>query len=143
MANQSGTTTGGNTSNKRKRGAGDQDGAPAAKVQITGTNGEHDPNNYGLLLQGDGMLSDDNTRTAQAALAAPGMNPSAYPEPAANPGDSSLAFAFDDGSPTVGNLAGSINNTSPAIKPTVGSTEWHQIRKDNHKEGKASRQPVA
>ena len=137
MANQPGGSAAGNTSNKRKRGFGDQEGGPA-KVQNTISNGDHDPNNYGLLLQGDGILPDDNTRTAQAALAAPGMNPSAYPEPGNNQGDASMAFAFDDGSPTLGGMsaaAGGNANNNQGTKPAVGSSEWHQVRKDNHKEG--------
>ena len=140
MANQPGGSAVGNTSNKRKRGLGDQEGGPA-KVQNTISNGDHD--NYGLLLQGDGILTDDNTRTAQAALAAPGMNPSAYPEPGNNQGDAGMAFAFDDGSPTLGSMgtaqglagAGGNGNNNQGNKPAVGSAEWHQLRKDNHKEG--------
>ncbi|KAJ9603402.1 basic helix-loop-helix protein [Cladophialophora chaetospira] len=151
MANQPGGSAVGNTSNKRKRGLGDQEGGPA-KVQNTISNGDHDPNNYGLLLQGDGILPDDNTRTAQAALAAPGMNPSAYPEPGSNQGDASLSFAFDDGSPTLASMStaqalagagGNANNiNNQGNKPTVGSAEWHQLRKDNHKEVERRRREV-
>lgn len=140
MANPSGGPAVVNTSNKRKRGAADQDGAPANKIPNTNTNGEHDTTNYGLLLQGDSILADDNTRTAQAALAAPGMNPSAYPEPNASQGDTGLSFNFDDSSPTVGGMTGAPgmanNNNNDANKPAVGSAEWHQLRKNNHKEGK-------
>ncbi len=140
MANQAGGPTVGNSSNKRKRGLGDQEGAPV-KIQNTISNGDHDPNNFGLLLQGDGILPDDNTRTAQAALAAPGMNPSAYPEPGNNQGDAGLSFAFDDGSASLGSLStaqglsGVGANDSTPGKPSVGSVQWHQLRKDNHKEG--------
>ncbi|OCT50552.1 PENR2 protein [Cladophialophora carrionii] len=162
MANQTGAAATGSTSNKRKRAVGDQDGRDG-RMQISNTNGEHDPNNYGLLLQGDGMLSDENTRTAQAALAAPGMNPSTYPEPGHNQGDAGLPFTFEDSSATVGGgmstaqaLVGAVANANPnpnpstnnnntneqASKPAVGSTEWHQLRKDNHKEVERRRREV-
>jgi hypothetical protein len=150
MANQTGAAVTGNTSNKRKRTVADQDGRDP-RMQISNTNGEHDHNNYGLLLQGDGILSDENTRTAQAALAAPGMNPSTYPEPGHNQDQTGLPFTFDDGSPVgvmrpsqaqalvgaTANANANNNNTNEqANKPAVGSSEWHQLRKDNHKEGK-------
>lgn len=134
------------TTNKRKRGLGDQDGAPA-KVQNTNTNGDIDANTYGLMLQGDGVLSDENSRnaqTAQAALAAPGMN-TGYPDPGAH-GDTSLDFpGFDESGPSMGSMGATLggaagnsnsNNNNQSGKPTVGSSEWHQLRKDNHKEGK-------
>ena len=144
MANPTG---GPSTTNKRKRGAADQDGARESKMQNTNTNGDHDTTNYGLLLQGDGILADDNTRTAQAALAAPGMNPSAYPEPNPNQGDTGLSFNFDENSPTMAGMTtaqglvdargnpNSDNNEQGGNKPAVGSQEWHKLRKDNHKEG--------
>ncbi|KIW70865.1 hypothetical protein, variant [Phialophora macrospora] len=157
MANQTGAAVTGSTSNKRKRTVADQDGRDP-RMQITNTNGEHDHNNYGLLLQGDGILTDENTRTAQAALAAPGMNPSTYPEPGHNQGDAGLPFTFDDGSPVgvmrpsqaqalVGaaantNTNANNNNNEQANKPAVGSSEWHQLRKDNHKEVERRRREV-
>jgi transcriptional regulator CBF1 len=153
MANQTGGSAAGNTSNKRKRGAGDQEGAPATKVQNTSANGDHDSNNFGLLLQGDGILSDDNTRTAQAALNAPGMNPSGYPDPGNTHGDTGLSFQFDDPSPTAMNIPQAPVAAPPATvsdatnqgqtKPQVGSAEWHQNRKDNHKEGMHCHTPTA
>ena len=144
MANPTGGSAMGNT-NKRKRGLGDQDGAPA-KMQNTNTNGDVDSTNYALMLQSDGILSDENTRnaqTAQAALAAPGMN-TGYPDPAAH-GDTGLFSGFEDGSPTMASMSAAAagaagnannNNNNQAGKPNVGSAEWHQLRKDNHKEGK-------
>ncbi|OAP61306.1 hypothetical protein AYL99_03507 [Fonsecaea erecta] len=148
MANQPVIAATGNANNKRKRGLADQDVGRDTKVPIT--NGEHDNTNYGLLLQGDGILADDNARTAQAALAAPGMNPSPYPEP--NPDDTGagLPFTFADGSPSVHGISsaqaladarGGTNTNTPS-KPAVGSAEWHQLRKDNHKEVERRRREV-
>ncbi|KIX96778.1 uncharacterized protein Z520_07498 [Fonsecaea multimorphosa CBS 102226] len=147
MANQPATSTTGNTTNKRKRGLADGDVGRDAKMP--NTNGEHDATTFGLLLQSDGMLADDNARTAQAALAAPGMNPSTYPEPNPNDGGAGLPFTFDDGSPNAHGMStaqalvdargGTNNNTA---KPAVGSAEWHQLRKDNHKEVERRRREV-
>ncbi|KIW97383.1 uncharacterized protein Z519_02775 [Cladophialophora bantiana CBS 173.52] len=151
MANQSVASTAGNTTNKRKRGVGDQDVGREAKMP--NTNGEHDATTFGLLLQSEGMLVDDNARTAQAALAAPGVNPSSYPEPThPNDGGAGLPFTFDDASPTVpahpmssaqalADARGG-NTTNNGPKPAVGSAEWHQLRKDNHKEVERRRREV-
>lgn len=141
MANQASTSPTGNTGNKRKRGPGDQDVGRNAKAQ--NTNGEHDHTNYSLLLQGDSILADDSTRTAQAALAAP-MSQSAYPEPNAFEGATGLPTTFDDNNasaiPGMGSAQALMEargaNTNAAVKPAVGTAEWHQHRKDNHKEGK-------
>lgn len=130
------TTTGNPNLNKRKRGTADQDVGRNVKPQST--NGEHET--YAALLQGlEGLPgADDSTRTAQAALAAP-MNQSAYPEPNSFDGGAMNA-TFDGNSPT--GLSGM--GTAQAVlearggnqnKLPVGSTEWHQQRKDNHKEG--------
>ncbi|OAL30670.1 hypothetical protein AYO20_08632 [Fonsecaea nubica] len=148
MANQPVISATGNTTNKRKRGLADQDVGRETKVPIT--NGEHDAASFGLLLQSEGMLADDNARTAQAALAAPGMNSSAYPEPNPNDNSAGLPFTFDDGSPPVHGISsaqalvearGGTNNNNPP-KPAVGSAEWHQLRKDNHKEVERRRREV-
>ncbi|KIW27462.1 uncharacterized protein PV07_07196 [Cladophialophora immunda] len=148
MANPQVSSTTGNTTNKRKRAVGDQEIGRESKVP--NTNGEHDATSFSLLLQSDTILADDNARTAQAALAAPGMNPPTYPEP--NPNDSSagLPFTFDGGSPPVHGMSsaqalvdarGGANASNPG-KPTVGSAEWHQLRKDNHKEVERRRREV-
>lgn len=142
MATQPGTSPTGPVNNKRKRGPGDQGAGREAKAQNINTNGDHDTTNYGLLLQGDAMLADDSTRTAQAALAAP-MNPSTYPEPSTFEGTPGMQATFDDNSPSAITGMGSAqalmearggNNNGPP-KPAVGTAEWHQQRKDNHKEG--------
>ncbi|KIW20674.1 hypothetical protein PV08_01251 [Exophiala spinifera] len=142
--------------NKRKRLPGDQGLGRDAKAQ--NTNGDHQ--DYAALLQGLDAVSgaDDSTRTAQAALAAP-MNSSAYPEPPSFEGAAALSSAFDENSPpampTMGNMNNMGNNIgglphnnihggrgSQSEKPAVGSAEWHQQRKDNHKEVERRRREV-
>jgi len=135
----------GSSLNKRKRGPGDQDVGRNAKAQ--NTNGDHDAN-YAALLQGiDASMSgpDDSTRTAQAALAAP-LGQSAYPEPTSFEGPPGLPPGFED---NTASGPGSIGPSAQALydarqgqgqatnKPAVGTNEWHQLRKDNHKEGNA------
>jgi len=139
-----------NASNKRKRGLGDQDAGRNAKAQ--NTNGDHEPN-YAALLQGslqgmDGLTgADDSTRTAQAALATP-LGQSAYPEPTSFDGAAGMTNAFDENSPSAMTGMGSAqallearggNNSN---KPAVGTQEWHQQRKDNHKEVERRRREV-
>lgn len=80
---------------------------------------------------------DDSTRTAQAALATP-MQSSSYPEPSSYQGTPGMPQGYDDtpGSAAAQALydaAGQRSGSGP--KPQVGSEEWHQQRKDNHKEG--------
>jgi bHLH factor len=138
-----GNPTNNNNTNKRKR-AGDQDVGRNAKLQ--NTNGEHDA--YSALLQGldPTGAEDDSTRTAQAALAAP-MNQSAYPEhPTFVDGAAALSSAFDEGSPSALPNLGSAQalidaRGNQSNKPAVGTAEWHQQRKDNHKEGKIQLAP--
>jgi len=135
-----------NSSNKRKRGTSDQDAGRNAKAQ--NTNGDHEAS-YAALLQGiDGAIAeaDDSTRTAQAALAAP-MGQSTYPEPGSFDPTAALPAGFDDGSPSANFASGpqalmdaraSVGSANNANKPPVGTAEWHQQRKDNHKEGELS-----
>ena len=98
--------------------------------------------------QGQPGLSDDNTLTAKAALAAHPHNK--YPPPPDSAFDATnltqgLNFPDDMGQ---GPMPGAHNHNSTAAavyaareaqsmnsKPTVGSPEWHQVRKNNHKEG--------
>ena len=135
-----------NATNKRKRGLGDQDGGRNVKAQ--NTNGDSEES-YAALLQGIQASNipeaDDSTRTAQAALAAP-MTQSAYPEPGAFGDTSALSGGFDDGSPSANFGSGpqalldaraSIGGGNNQGKPPVGTAEWHQQRKDNHKEGRS------
>lgn len=129
-------------SNKRKRGVGDHDNGRSVKSQNTSVqdNSSGEPN-YAALLQG--MQSempghDSNAQTAQAALAS-SMPHSSYPD---SFDTSSQLASYDD---ATSNGAGMSNSpTAQALydarmqtqKPAVGSTAWHQQRKDNHKEGK-------
>lgn len=143
-----------NNNNKRKRGSADQDAGRNAKAP--NTNGDHDPDNYVALLQGidDMAVPDDSTRTAQAALAAP-MEQSAYPEPNQYEGPPGMPTGFEDTnqSPIPGMPTGQGIQPAPGMgsaqqalldarggaqKPAVGTAEWHQQRKDNHKEGELS-----
>ncbi|KAI1611941.1 hypothetical protein EDD36DRAFT_270153 [Exophiala viscosa] len=132
-----------NNNNKRKRGP-DQDAGRNAKIQ--NTNGEQDA--YSALLQGldPTGAEDDSTRTAQAALAAP-MNQSAYPEPPAFDGAAALSSAFDESDssalPNLGSAQALIDaRGNQGNKPAVGTQEWHQQRKDNHKEVERRRREV-
>ncbi|KAJ5280201.1 bHLH domain-containing protein [Penicillium angulare] len=93
-------------------------------------------------------MSDDNALTAKAALAAHAPQHK-YPPPPdaafdANNLTSGLSFGDDMGQPPMG-PSHTHNSTAAAVyaareaqqmnqKPTVGSPEWHQIRKNNHKE---------
>ncbi|EXJ83736.1 hypothetical protein A1O1_07362 [Capronia coronata CBS 617.96] len=147
-----------NNNNKRKRGPGDQDVGRNAKAP--NTNGDHDPDNYVALLQGIDDIggSDDSTRTAQAALAAP-MEQSSYPEPHPYDGATGMPTGFEDANQ--GSLAGMptgqgmqptqgmasaqqalLDARGGAQKPAVGTAEWHQQRKDNHKEVERRRREV-
>lgn len=100
--------------------------------------------------QAQNNLSDDNTLTAKAALAAHPHNK--YPPPPDSAFDANnltqgLNFPDDMGQgPMPGAHAHNHNSTAAAVyaareaqsmnsKPTVGSPEWHQVRKNNHKEG--------
>jgi len=132
-----------NNNNKRKRGPDDI--GRNTKMQATNGDTTHDATNYAALLQGIDASAmsaahDDNTRTAQAALATP-MNQSTYPEPASFEGTPTMPTGFDTSL-----QAGQPSNMGPGDqslydsrqggnKPAVGTSEWHQLRKDNHKEG--------
>lgn len=93
-------------------------------------------------------ISDENALTAKAALAA--HNPqNKYPPPPDSAFDNNLAahslnFGDDLGQPigpphnhnsTAAAVYAAREAQSMSQKPTVGSPEWHQIRKNNHKEG--------
>lgn len=93
-------------------------------------------------------ISDDSALTAKAALAAHTPQ-NKYPPPPDAPFDANnlthgLTFG-DDMSQDIGGSHGH-NSTAEAVyaareaqslnsKPSVGSPEWHQVRKNNHKEG--------
>jgi bHLH factor len=141
MATQGNNAGGVGNNNKRKRGPGDQDAG--RQVKAANTNGEHEA--YTALLQGlDGLAgADDSTRTAQAALAAP-MNQSNYPEPGTFDTSGGLPSGFEDNSdsnlpgiPAAQALLEARGGSQSGNKPNVGSAEWHQQRKDNHKEGES------
>lgn len=94
-------------------------------------------------------LTDDNTLTAKAALAAHPQNK--YPPPPDTGFDSTgqlgHGLTFGDEMNQAASLPGhGPNSTAAAVyaareaqsmnsKPTVGSAEWHALRKNNHKEG--------
>lgn len=116
-------------SNKRKRGNEDMNRNVKAA---------NDETFSAALLQDLGAVSnDDNTRTAQAALA--GTMGNAYPDTGFD-GDNGMTTGFGDGtSPNVGDGSGQAGYGTPNQnlgKPAVGTAQWHQQRKDNHKEGK-------
>jgi len=93
-------------------------------------------------------ITDDNALTAKAALAAHTPQ-NKYPAPPDAPFDANnlthgLSFGDDIGQ----GISGGHNHNSTAAavyaareaqsmnsKPSVGSPEWHQVRKNNHKEG--------
>lgn len=96
-------------------------------------------------------VSDENALTAKAALAAHTPQ-SKYPPPpeASFDGNPSLGHGLSFGEEVAQNAMGPVHNhasTAAAVyaareatsinqKPVVGSTEWHNTRKNNHKEGK-------
>lgn len=100
---------------------------------------------------GQNGISDENALTAKAALAA--HNPQQkYPPPPdtsfESPGNigHSLPFGDEMSQTPIGPNHGH-HSTAAAVyaareaqsinqKPNVGSPEWHQVRKNNHKEGK-------
>lgn len=97
--------------------------------------------NYAAMLQGlqDPMHGhDSNAQTAQAALAT-SLPSSHYPD---SFDTASQLAAFDDGTANSAAMANSpaaqalYDARMATQKPAVGSTAWHQQRKDNHKEGK-------
>lgn len=117
------------TGNKRKRGNEDM-GRPVKPA--------NDEIFSAALLQDLGAVSgDDNTRTAQAALA--GTMNNTYPDTGFD-GDNGMNSGFGDGtSPNIGDTSGQAGYGTPGQtlgKPAVGTVQWHQQRKDNHKEGK-------
>lgn len=99
-------------------------------------------------------ISDENALTAKAALAA--HNPQAkYPGPPDSAFDNNLThgLTFGDDMGQIGGAHGH-NSTAAAVyaareaqsmnqKPSVGSPEWHQIRKNNHKEGPCIHSPCS
>lgn len=97
----------------------------------------------------NGMTDDDSALAAKAALAAHTPQ-NKYPPPPDAPFDANnlthgLTFGDEMGQ-GVGDGPGA-NSTAAAVyaareaqsmnsKPSVGSPEWHQVRKNNHKEGR-------
>ena len=144
--------------NKRKRESSDVlDGSRSRKSQ--NTNGdvgdENDEELHLQLLQGIGQEAlqeqdDSNARTAQAALST-GMPQNTYPPPE-NSFDNATGMpqglsSFDDSSNSPPTGFSAITPSQQALmaareatttnhnKPAVGTQQWHQQRKDNHKEG--------
>lgn len=154
------------STNKRKREGGDHNDS-SRLTRSRDTNGDaHDPDKsspelsqiHQQLLQGisqqNGVQDDDNTRTAQAALATP-MGGSSYPPPDSFDSASSMAqgLPFDDPSQSspiygMGSTAQQLQAAREAQnvnsnKPAVGTPEWHKQRKDNHKEGNVCFMPAS
>lgn len=98
----------------------------------------------------NGMTDQNALSTAKAALAAHAPQ-NKYPPPPETAFDANnlthgLTFGDDMGQGAMGGGAHDHSSTAAAVyaareaqsmnqKPTVGSPEWHQIRKNNHKEG--------
>lgn len=96
-------------------------------------------------------ISDDSALTAKAALAAHTPQ-NKYPAPPDAPFDANnLAHGLSFGDEIGQGISGGHNHNSTAAavyaareaqsmnsKPSVGSPEWHQVRKNNHKEGEQS-----
>jgi hypothetical protein len=95
-------------------------------------------------------LPDDNTLTAKAALAAHPQNKYPPPPDGGFDGTGQLGHGLtfgDEMNQAASSLSGhGPNSTAAAVyaareaqsmssKPTVGTAEWHALRKNNHKEG--------
>lgn len=130
------------SNNKRKRGQNEPDLGRGMKAPATNGDAAADAM-YVSLLQGitDTPIQqqDDPSRTAQAALQ---QQQSSYPEP--NVFDHQSHTGFDDTShlnkapqhhlQSMGQSTFDARSSTPN-KPGVGTKEWHQMRKDSHKEG--------
>ncbi|KKY19185.1 putative hlh dna binding protein [Phaeomoniella chlamydospora] len=139
-------------SNKRKREDNDQDdGGRGVRSHANGDSTPvHNQEQIQQQLlqaigQSNGVQDDDTARTAQAALATP-MATSSYPAPdhSYDPSTHGLSYGDDPNQSPPAGLIGSTAHalyaareaSSPLItsKPAVGTPQWHQQRKDNHKE---------
>lgn len=129
--------------NKRKRGQNEPDSGRAMKPPATNGDAAADAM-YVSLLQGitDTPIhqQDDPSRTAQAALQ---QQQSAYPEPNVFVDHGGNHGGFEDTSyhkvaqqpmQAMGQSTFDARASTPN-KPGVGTKEWHQQRKDSHKEG--------
>lgn len=133
-----------NNANKRKRAVGDDAGRNINNLAVSSNT---DSENFQDLLQeitdAGSLVHDDSQRTAQAALASQSMSTSNYPEPHHFDANTSLP-SFDQPTPTTPVMGTASQQMYDARqgqgqqgnKPNVGTPEWHQVRKDNHKEGK-------
>ena len=177
MADQVVTSGDGGPGGKRKRETTDSTGPDAQRLTRggNGMNTQPETHNYThqhLGYEGHGLgntsselidqqilqhvgnqngLTDDNTLTAKAALAAHAPHSKYAPDQFGGPGhlgqelqfteaiDSGLTDSVQTSTAAAvyaaREAAHNLNNT----KPVVGSPEWHAIRKNNHKEGKHSR----
>ena len=135
-----------NSNNKRKRGQNEPDSGRGMKPPATNGDAAADAM-YVSLLQGitdtPMQQQDDPSRTAQAALQ---QQQSSYPEP--NVFDHANSHAtFEELShlnkvpqhhmQSMGQTTFEARQSTPN-KPGVGTKEWHQARKDSHKEGEYS-----
>jgi hypothetical protein len=146
--------------NKRKRESSDvPDGSRSRKSQNTNgdVSNDNDAELQLHLLQGlsqEALQEEDdaNARTSHAAMNA-SMQHNTYPPPE-NSFDSASGLphglsSFDDGSNSPPTGFNAITPTAQALmaargetttnhnKPAVGTQQWHQQRKDNHKEGES------
>ena len=88
-----------------------------------------------LLQATDTVANDQNTQTAQAALAET-MDNGRYPDTGFD-GGSGMNAAFSDNSHDAGDTSGHGYHTPGQTPPKaqVGTPQWHTQRKENHKEG--------
>lgn len=128
-------------SNKRKRDGSES--TPGRAMAHPATNGQDEM--FRSLLQnldGDNapaVSPDESSRTAQAALQ---QQQSSYPEPSVfdNFPQHSVSHQQHLDQPLQHPMQNSgqglfDSRQSQSQKPSVGSTAWHQQRKDSHKEG--------
>ncbi|RMZ88599.1 hypothetical protein DV736_g4165, partial [Chaetothyriales sp. CBS 134916] len=142
-----------NTANKRKRGSEDisrnvrtnnanSNNTAAVNNNATSTT---DDNDYSALLQGISESNQEDTaRTAQAALAG-AIGETSYPEPGSYDPNAGMSSSFGDASAQ--GLGGPQHpiyspHNQMAVKPPVGTPEWHKSRKDMHKEVERRRREV-
>ena len=122
-------------SNKRKRGTEEL----GRNVKVTNSMSDQDTN-YAALLQGiDSAAGDDSTRTAQAALAG-AMDNVGYPEPSFDGSGMNAGFG-DNAAQNFSDPSYETPGQTPQ-KAVVGTPQWHQQRKENHKEGRSQAVPA-
>ena len=133
-----------NTAQKRKRGEESADEMRRSNNKRVSPNQakldhqDESLQDYGLHHDQNGDHANNASSTAAAALA--GIYPTmTIPQPTdvsfATQGSDNQDGSFMDNSQQDGSFNEHVT-PSGRNKPTVGSEEWHKVRKDNHKEGK-------